>query len=183
MYAFLQKRKTIPANAGSEAPGHNIPEGSRNDSLFKFAIGLKKRDVDLQNALQMARVFNETSCSPPLDEQEVERTVRSAFGYGANGFGYQVLDPAEAMQFMEQKGYFVASLATENFVWEELKDNHVERYQQISFKNFKNKYPHIEVEVGRTAKWTADPQEHWGVVDQEHHQPLRLCLLQPEQGW
>ena len=52
------------------------------------------------------------------------------------------------MEFMDRKGYFVASLGTENFVWEVLKDNQVERYQQISFKNFKNKYPHIDVEVG-----------------------------------
>jgi Bifunctional DNA primase/polymerase, N-terminal/Family of unknown function (DUF5906)/Primase C terminal 1 (PriCT-1) len=57
-----------------------IPEGGRNEHIFKFAIKCKKKGLSQDDALCRTLEENE-NCSPPLGNSEVVRTVASAYKY------------------------------------------------------------------------------------------------------
>jgi hypothetical protein len=149
LYPLVRKNQKALCVSNRIVGRNTILEGDRNNAIFKLAVGMKKNGTSLEAALDMVRIYNTSMCIPPLDDTEVEKTVRSAYGYDNEGFAHRILSPSDGNDFMSAKGYFIACLGTENYVWEVLKDNKVERYQQIPFKNFKNKYPHLDVEVGR----------------------------------
>lgn len=54
-----------------------IPEGSRNNTLYKGAVKILKRWGDTTEAYQMYLELSE-KCSPPLDNDEIERIWQSA---------------------------------------------------------------------------------------------------------
>ncbi len=98
----------------------------------------------------MALEFNRTAFQTPLDEAEVRRTVDSAYGFIDADIEY--LMPAQAVERVDKYGFFIARLAGRNYVWEELKDGEVERYQQIQFNDFNNYFPNIKVVTGRSTR-------------------------------
>jgi hypothetical protein len=61
-----------------------IPEGKRNDALWRQCMREAKRVNSLDALLMAARTFNE-ACSPPLDDGDVVTIARSAWSYEENG--------------------------------------------------------------------------------------------------
>lgn len=57
-----------------------IPEGKRNDHIFKYGLDCKQQGINLEEAIQMALTENER-CAPPLPESEVIKTISSAYNY------------------------------------------------------------------------------------------------------
>ena len=55
-----------------------VPEGRRNDSLFKIALSLKKEGLNVNECLRLAQAVNERN-NPPLPDEELKRTVKGIF--------------------------------------------------------------------------------------------------------
>lgn len=58
-----------------------IPEGQRNDILFKLATSMRAGGVQESVALEMLQKVNTERCKPPLPSKEVEMVHRSALRY------------------------------------------------------------------------------------------------------
>jgi len=54
-----------------------VDEGARNSTVARLAGHLLRQRVDPLVTLQLLRSWNATSCRPPLDDDELERTVDS----------------------------------------------------------------------------------------------------------
>lgn len=72
---LANEKKTV------EKPTESIPNGRRNEHIFKFGMDCKKRSTPLEHAIYLAMDENEKNCTPPLDFDEVNRTVTSAYRY------------------------------------------------------------------------------------------------------
>ncbi|KQC08229.1 MAG: hypothetical protein APR62_05195 [Smithella sp. SDB] len=55
-----------------------VPQGKRNDSIFRITCALKKNGLDINDCLGLAHAVNERN-EPPLSESEVEKTVKGIF--------------------------------------------------------------------------------------------------------
>ena len=55
-----------------------IPDGKRNDTIFKIACSLQAKGLADGSILAACLSENETKCNPPLDSAEVEKIVLSA---------------------------------------------------------------------------------------------------------
>lgn len=71
--SYAEKKEfKLPATVG---------EGQRNDIVFKYACSLQAQGLS-DNAIRVAIYdANKERCQPPLDEQELEALLLSAFGY------------------------------------------------------------------------------------------------------
>jgi len=58
-----------------------VPEGGRNDTLFRMASGLRARGLVPNVILAALQAENLARCQPPLGEDEVERIAHSALRY------------------------------------------------------------------------------------------------------
>jgi uncharacterized protein (DUF927 family) len=58
-----------------------IPDGERNNTLFKFAASLRARGLDEDSILTLTQKENMKRCSPPLPEDELRTIVGSAGRY------------------------------------------------------------------------------------------------------
>lgn len=58
-----------------------IPEGIRDNAIFRLACSLQSKGLSDEAILAAARVENETRCIPPLSDKEVEQKVKSALKY------------------------------------------------------------------------------------------------------
>lgn len=56
-------------------------QGQRNDHIFKSAINAKRNGLTYNDALTAAIETNSNQCKPPLEHDEVEKTVSSAYRY------------------------------------------------------------------------------------------------------
>lgn len=70
-----------PEVENKDAPATVIPEGFRNNTLFKFACSLRAKDVPFDTALETLKTVNRIKCDPPLADSEVEGILDSAFKY------------------------------------------------------------------------------------------------------
>lgn len=64
----------------SNGDGREIPDGERNDTLFRFACAQRARGASEAKLLAALRSENER-CVPPLSEHELEQIARSAGSY------------------------------------------------------------------------------------------------------
>lgn len=62
-------------------PGGSIPEGGRNDALFRKACKLRSANCTPEAILAAIEAENHACCSPPLDREEVQRIAQSAIRY------------------------------------------------------------------------------------------------------
>ena len=62
-----------------------VPEGRRNNALFKHCMRQAHQCDNFDALVEQARVFNTGSCTPPLTDEEVIRTSHRAFYYTARG--------------------------------------------------------------------------------------------------
>lgn len=58
-----------------------IPEGRRNDTLFRLAISMRKNGLTREEILPALLETNEKRCVPPLEQREVEAICRSVNKY------------------------------------------------------------------------------------------------------
>ncbi len=112
-WADLQNLPTFNAMAKGTAPRRMVEEGSRNDQLFRRALGFA-RDCETKAELALkVHVANEAECDPPIPWDEVERIAVSAWRYqemGQNrvGRGRYVMTPeARFEQLMDVPNAFV----------------------------------------------------------------------------
>ncbi|MEC5387169.1 AAA family ATPase [Uliginosibacterium sp. H3] len=73
---------------GQQAPvqpqahnGDGIPEGKRNDTLFRMGCGLRRRGADYDTILAALTAINATACHPPLLPDEVSQITASVMHY------------------------------------------------------------------------------------------------------
>jgi hypothetical protein len=69
-----------PCVGVAELRGEIIPEGQRNDTLFRHAISMWHRRMT-RAAVEAALLAENARCVPPLDESEVREIARSAYRY------------------------------------------------------------------------------------------------------
>lgn len=55
-----------------------IGEGGRNDTVYRYASGLRAKNVDADTIRQLTHDYNQANCRPPLSIAEVNKTVDSA---------------------------------------------------------------------------------------------------------
>jgi hypothetical protein len=58
-----------------------IPEGRRNDTLFRRACSMRARGFEKEAILAAISLANQNQCDPPLPENEVRRIAKSASRY------------------------------------------------------------------------------------------------------
>lgn len=63
------------------ADSKKIPEGTRNDSLTRYAGKLRRKGHSEVEILQAVTKFNRKKCVPPLDKEEIAKIVRSVAKY------------------------------------------------------------------------------------------------------
>lgn len=83
VYDFLNKKEKTKFFI---LPGE-IVEGSRNDTLFKYAASLQGKGVPDDIIIQKVEKVNMEKCIPPLDEKDVEVIVKSVLGRYRKGKG------------------------------------------------------------------------------------------------
>ena len=62
-----------------------IPEGKRNDTLFRMARGFLGKSMAKPGIVQRLLVINEKRCKPPLYDTEILQIVEQASQYGSSG--------------------------------------------------------------------------------------------------
>lgn len=80
-----------------------IPSGQRNDTLFRFAYGLRVRDVDYDSAMMLLRIENRR-CVPPLADAELMKILDSAYRYETAGEVFNCTDLGNAKRLVAQHG-------------------------------------------------------------------------------
>jgi putative DNA primase/helicase len=103
--------KRLQENRGAEpraATGGLVTEGGRNDHLTSIAGKLRRDGVTGNELTTKLKRENAESCSPPLDDAEVEKIVDSVSKYPPhNGTGDNV-DPAERLAKLTLEQHFAS---------------------------------------------------------------------------
>ncbi len=73
------QKRTGPA----EAVPDEIPHGARNTTLASIAGTFRRRNIPQDAAFEALKGINLDRCSPPMDDDEVERIVESIYRYDA----------------------------------------------------------------------------------------------------
>ena len=74
----MRKRSKTKKESGKDRDG-SIPAGKRNDTLFRDACALRDTGRKRRSTLKVIRAINNAECKPPLDDDELETLVASAF--------------------------------------------------------------------------------------------------------
>jgi putative DNA primase/helicase len=78
-----------------------IPEGQRNDSLFRYGAALRTGGASCEEILSSIRDRNQARCKPPLEEAELSRIAESAARYDPVT---TLTDMGNAERFVTQHG-------------------------------------------------------------------------------
>ena len=70
-----------------------IAEGQRNSTVFNKSVGYFKMGLPDNDVLVLVQNFNKRECKPPLSENEVTQTVKSASRYKTTVAGHTVFPP------------------------------------------------------------------------------------------
>lgn len=74
-------RKRPKVSAVDDAGRMVIPDGARNDQLFRIGCALRRYGVDLNAILESLRAVNVDHCSPALNDDELRTIAASAARY------------------------------------------------------------------------------------------------------
>lgn len=82
---FIKNDFITQENLKEEVPSliNPVSEGSRNDSLARYAGKFIQKDLPLKDVLEICHLWNRQN-SPPLSDSEVKRTVESIFNTDKN---------------------------------------------------------------------------------------------------
>lgn len=64
--------------------GESIPEGERNDRLFRLGCSMRRNDFDEDDIFEALKSVNDKRCHPPLDESELILIASQAARYEPN---------------------------------------------------------------------------------------------------
>lgn len=75
---FLETKKTT--HTEFKAPDI-IQDGKRNDTLYRLACSLQAKNLSDEAIKAALEIENETRCKPPLDDEELEKILKSALSH------------------------------------------------------------------------------------------------------
>lgn len=104
VYEFIDFVRPKKKDKESFSVPEMIPEGSRDNTIFKLACSLQSKGLSDEAILAAAIVENETRCVPPLTDKEVRQKVESALKYQKSTSPYsgRALPPKEGItQFVD----------------------------------------------------------------------------------
>nr|WP_288976580.1 bifunctional DNA primase/polymerase [uncultured Blautia sp.] len=81
VFEFISAGKKDEVDKGKFSSPAVIPEGTRDDTIFKLACSLQAKGLSDEAILAAALTENAEKCQPPLTEKEVETKVKSALKY------------------------------------------------------------------------------------------------------
>lgn len=105
-----------PARARLKLP-ERIPEGQRNEALFKLAFAAHRQGIPEAKQVAKAITVNAARCDPPLPEDEVREIVTSAYRQDVTGFAaipYSVID-SPAFKALDSEAMRMLVLAYRRF--------------------------------------------------------------------
>ena len=128
-YVYLNKLKPIQApdwlvalacapgnDAGPAGPEDPIPEGQRNETLFKLASAMRRRGCSLRVITDALLAENAQRCKPPLSAGEVRAIAQNVVGR------YQPENDRNGISVEEAKQrWLVIDLPAEEFLMREIK--------------------------------------------------------------
>lgn len=99
VYKFIDFVRPKKKETESFSVPEMIPEGNRDNTIFKLACSLQSKGLSDEAILAAAMAENETRCVPPLDEKEVRQKVESALKYQKSTAPYsgKALPPKEGI--------------------------------------------------------------------------------------
>lgn len=80
----LRDSSTRPASA-PRAQSSLLPEGFRNDGLFRYGAALRRRGYNIEQIETELLEANERRCKPPLAEEEIRKIAHSVARYSPGG--------------------------------------------------------------------------------------------------
>ena len=93
------ERMTVP---------QTIPEGTRNDTLFRLACSLQAQGLPDDAIFAAIQQTNESACEEPIDDKELCKLVESALRYDKGNiyidYGTQAAQPAQPGEVMPDPG-------------------------------------------------------------------------------
>lgn len=112
--ALLQAQNSTGTRAHADTDSEPIPEGKRNDALFRLASGMRAHGMSHAAIESALLVENAERCQPPLPEEEIKRIAGS-------GSRYEPRRDGEAHSGSEQPPWALAKSAPD-FLAEEEKE-------------------------------------------------------------
>lgn len=96
-----------------------IPDGMRNNALFREACRLRGQNFDLEQITALLGIFNR-SCEPPCDDAEVAGVAASAMRYDPNEV-FPLNDHGNALRFIRDHGERVRFVADRGLwrIWDD----------------------------------------------------------------
>lgn len=98
----IKSKPSNPAKTGNN--GKLIPEGERNETLFRYGCSLRGKKLNEQEINNLIEIKNKDLCSPPLDKTELDKITESVFRYENNNKAFEdvtTLDNLMKMDFPE----------------------------------------------------------------------------------
>ena len=93
---FIQSKQNKKSNLNNKDIGVNndytIPNGERNDVLFKYACSLRRRGISIDEIRFLLKERNK-NCAPPLDDEEIEKIINSIQRYSEGPENIDWKDP------------------------------------------------------------------------------------------
>ena len=80
-----------------------IPDGKRNDTIYKVACSLQAKGLGDGAILAACRAENQSKCDPPLTDEEVDKIVESALKHD-KGFSSPVVASVSLLTVTDAKG-------------------------------------------------------------------------------
>lgn len=81
VYEFIDFVRPQKKEQASFSVPESIPEGNRDNTLFKLACSLQAKGLSDEAIMAAVKAENEIRCVPPLSDKEVETKVESALKY------------------------------------------------------------------------------------------------------
>jgi len=81
-----------------------VPEGERNDTLFREGCRLRERGMDRQAINDVLQATNQHRCTPPMDSSEVERIASSCASYAVGEDVFPTTEAGDAEYFAQCYG-------------------------------------------------------------------------------
>jgi hypothetical protein len=80
----IEHYKKTKSKTHTSNNGESIPEGERNDTLFRYACRLRDKGLTKEEIITLVTSRNKEKCEIPLDETEVMLLIESALSYGTD---------------------------------------------------------------------------------------------------
>ncbi|GFO61933.1 hypothetical protein GMST_42580 [Geomonas silvestris] len=133
-------RKALKHDNTNANCGEPISVGGRNDHLFKLALQCNRQSVSYQEAEAVVMEAN-NRCVPPLPQQEVHKTIHSAYRYDVGAIPKEIEDLNKAHAAIKMSGncYVLEEITCPTF-------NRPD-FELLSVKGFKDFYCNRYVEI------------------------------------